>query len=174
MPARIGFTEFSTFLLVFLIVVVPIAAFAFSRSGKALEQLGKGTFAIDKEEPGKAKPSDPALDRAEQEAEVRQMVEASAYRRRARGEPDIDVQSEIDRVLGVGPWAEVDAAEVAGEDGRDDPEGEDGPAGLEGGVSGIRAEIRQLVIANNERRVRRGEEPLDVEAEVERRFREWT
>ena len=174
MPARIGASELSIVLLVLCVVVVPIAAFAFSRSGRALEQLGKGTFAIDKEEPGKAKPSDPSLDRAGHEAEVRQMVEASAYRRRARGEPDIDVQSEIDRVLGVGPWAGVDASEVAGEDGKDETEGEEGAAGLEGGVSGIREEIRQLVMANNERRVRRGEDPLDVDAEVERRFRQWT
>ncbi|MBK5232692.1 MAG: hypothetical protein JJE13_06890 [Thermoleophilia bacterium] len=168
MTARIGASEFSFVLLVLCVVVIPIAAFAFSRSGRALEQLGKGTFAIDREKPGGSEPMDPEVDRDEQEAEVRQMVEASAYRRHARGEPDIDVQSEIDRVLGVGPWAEVDAAEVSGEDG------EDAPAGPEGGTSGIRAEIRQLVIANNERRVRRGEEPLDVDSEVERRFREWT
>ena len=32
--------------------------------------------------------------------------------------------------------------------------------------------MRQLVIARNERRVRRGEEPLDVEAEVSRRLKE--
>ena len=168
MTARIGASELSFVLIAMLVVIVPVAAIAFSRSGKALEQLGKGTFAIDKEKPGQGEPMDPALDRAEQEAEVRQMVEAAAFRRRARGEPDIDVQSEIDRVLGVGPWAEVDAAEVSGEDG------EEGAAGLEGGASGIRAEIRQLVIANNERRVRRGEAPLDVDTEVERRFREWT
>jgi hypothetical protein len=30
------------------------------------------------------------------------------------------------------------------------------------------------VVANNERRARRGEEPLDVETEVEKRIREWT
>lgn len=168
MTARIGASELSFVLLVIFVVIIPIAAFAFSRSGRALEQLGKGTFAIDREEPGASDPIDPTRDRAEQEAEVRQMIEATAFRRRARGEPDIDVEAEIDRVLGVGPWAEVDATEVSGEDGGDEP------AGLEGGTSGIRAEIRQLVIANNERRVRRGETPLDVDSEVERRFREWT
>ena len=31
-----------------------------------------------------------------------------------------------------------------------------------------REEVRQLVVAGNERRVRRGEEPLDVETEVDR------
>jgi peptidoglycan/LPS O-acetylase OafA/YrhL len=36
----------------------------------------------------------------------------------------------------------------------------------------LREEIRSLVVANNERRARRGEEPLDVDVEVERRMRE--
>ena len=36
----------------------------------------------------------------------------------------------------------------------------------------LRDEVRQLVIARNERRARRGEPPLDVEAEVERQLRE--
>lgn len=171
MTARIGASELSFVLLLLCVVIVPIAAIAFARSGRALDELGKGTFAIDKEKPGQSEPASPEAARAEQEVEVRQMVEASAFRRRARGEPDIDVQSEIDRVLGVGPWAGVDAAEVCGEDG---PAGQEGPAGLEGGTAQIRAEIRELVIANNERRLRRGEDPLDVDSEVERRFREWT
>jgi hypothetical protein len=37
----------------------------------------------------------------------------------------------------------------------------------------LREEVRQLVIASNERRVRRGEEPLDVEQEVDRQLREF-
>jgi hypothetical protein len=36
----------------------------------------------------------------------------------------------------------------------------------------LREEVRQLVVADNARRERRGEEPLDVDAEVERRLRE--
>ena len=172
MTARIGASELSFVLLALCVVIIPVAAIAFSRSGRAFEQLGKGTFAIDKEEPGGEAPSDPELVRAEQEAEVRQMVEATAYRQELRGEAVLDVELEIERVLGIGPWAKVDGSEVGSEDGGDP---EDGPgAGLEGGSAGIRAEIRQLVIANNERRVRRGEEPLDVDIEVERRFREWT
>ena len=35
-----------------------------------------------------------------------------------------------------------------------------------------RAEVRQLVVARNERRVRQGKEPLDVDEEVERQLRE--
>ena len=33
-------------------------------------------------------------------------------------------------------------------------------------------EVRQLVVARNERRVRQGKEPLEVEAEIERQLRD--
>jgi hypothetical protein len=36
----------------------------------------------------------------------------------------------------------------------------------------LREEVRQLVVARNERRERQGKEPLDVEAEVERQLRD--
>jgi hypothetical protein len=36
----------------------------------------------------------------------------------------------------------------------------------------LREEVRQLVVARNERRMARGQEPLDVEAEVERQLRD--
>jgi len=36
----------------------------------------------------------------------------------------------------------------------------------------LRDEVRQLVEARNERRIRRGEAPLDVDAEVERQLRD--
>ena len=38
---------------------------------------------------------------------------------------------------------------------------------------GLRAEVRELVVAHNARRARRGEEPLDVESEVDRRLRKF-
>jgi uncharacterized protein HemX len=36
----------------------------------------------------------------------------------------------------------------------------------------LRDEVRQHVVARNERRMRQGKEPLDVEAEVERQLRD--
>ena len=36
----------------------------------------------------------------------------------------------------------------------------------------LREEVRQLVVARNERRQRQGKEPLDVEREIERQLRE--
>lgn len=147
-----------TVLIVLIVVVIPVAAIAFSRSGKGLEELGKGTFAIDREEPSKSRGAPPPQDPAEREAEVRQMVEASAWRRRQRGEEAIDTDAEIQRLLSGG--------EVAGAGG--------GESGEDPEMRQIREEIRQLIEANNERRERRGEAPLDVEEEVERRLREWT
>jgi hypothetical protein len=40
------------------------------------------------------------------------------------------------------------------------------------GDPGLREEVRQLVIARNERRLRQGKEPLDVEAEIDRQLRD--
>ena len=155
--ADIGPSELMTVLIVLIVVVIPVAAFAFSRSGKGLEELGKGTFAIDREEPSKQGGAPPPQDPAEQEAEVRQMVEASAWRRRQRGEEAIDTDAEIQRLLSGG---EV-AGDSGGAESTEDPE-----------TRQIREEIRQLIEANNERRERRGEAPRDVGEAVERRPRE--
>jgi hypothetical protein len=40
------------------------------------------------------------------------------------------------------------------------------------GADDLREEVRTLVVADNERRERRGEPPLEVEPEVERRLRD--
>jgi hypothetical protein len=45
-----------------------------------------------------------------------------------------------------------------------------GGAGLPGDDGDLRDEVRQLVVASNERRVRAGKQPLDVESEVVRRL----
>jgi molybdopterin converting factor small subunit len=75
------------------------------------------------------------------------MVEAKSYRREARGEPPLNVEAEVARLLA------------------------DSSAGL-GHDAELREEVRQLVVARNERRMRRGEAPLDVGDEVERQLRE--
>ena len=76
------------------------------------------------------------------------MVEAKSYRRQARGGQPLDIDAEVERLLGEtdpGPAVAIDRE--------------------------LREEVRQLVLARNERRMRRGEQPLDVEAEVERQLR---
>ena len=122
-----------------------IAAIAsYFGSGGVYDQIGKGAFALDRDEqPRGPKPGSPAA-LAEQAEEVRQMVQARSDRGIARGQAPLDVDAEVAALLRPAV--------------SDDPE--------------LRDEVRQLVIARNERRLRRGEDALDVEAEVERQMRD--
>jgi hypothetical protein len=130
------------------IAVLPIAAVSFARSGGAWRGIGGGRFSIEQAPPPRGPEGADEVDRALQEAEARQMIEAKAYRRRRRGDAgEIDVDAEVARLLDLGAEGSVD--------GRGDE---------------LRAEVRALVIARNERRARRGEEPLDVEAETDRQL----
>jgi hypothetical protein len=137
-------------LIVVALLAIPFAAFAFATgAGKALKEIGKGQFAIEQEFPaagtGPVKPAS----RAEREAEIRQMLQARAYRAEKRGDKPVDVDAEMQKLL---------AAESAGPSLADDEE--------------LRTEVTQLVIARNERRERAGKKPLDVEKEVARQLRE--
>ena len=130
-------------------VAVPVAALAFITVGPLLRQLGKGRFAMQMERPppspGPAGGA-PASDSV-REAEIRQMLEAKAYRQSERGESPLDVDEEYQRLTDEQP------ATLASDPGLVD-------------------EIRQLAIARNERRERQGKEPLDIDAEVERQLRD--
>jgi len=134
--------------------VLPLAAFWFARSGPAWKELGKGRFGVMQSMPPPrlAQPS-PEIDLAIQAAEARQMLEAKSYRRTRRGEEPLDVEAEMTALLDT---------ELSGKKRRKRNLDEK-----------LRAEVRQLVIARNERRMRRGEEPLDVEAEVERQVADF-
>jgi hypothetical protein len=135
--------------LIAVIVAVPFALLSFALGARgALSQIGKGQFAIEQELPQKSGGGPPPVSRETREAEVRQMVEAKAYRQAERGEAPLDVEAEVERLLA------------------------EQPGGSLGGDAGLREEVRQLVVARNERRARKGEEPLDVEAEIERELRE--
>lgn len=149
--------ELSLVLILLCVIVVPIAAVAFARSGKAYDEIGKGRFAIDFDQGGGA----------EHHEEVRQLVEAKAYRQARRGEQPVDVEAEVERLL-------KGEAEPAAEPGpRPAPAAESAAEPEDPEEAHIRAEIRQVVFAKNESRERRGEEPLDVEAEVERMLAEF-
>jgi len=168
----IGASEFGLVILLTILISVPIAAVAFVRSGKALEELGKGRFAIDRDDDlGSGMTGSDSAEMAEYERaeEVRQMLEAADFRSQARGEGRVDVEREIERLMaGEGPPEPPPPAAPDSGDSREAA----GPD-AQTGDSGLRAEVRQLVVANNERRERRGEDPLDVETEVERRMKEW-
>jgi hypothetical protein len=92
-------------------------------------------------------PPDSPAGRAEREQEIRQMLGARSERLVRRGEPALDIDAEVARLLAP--------AQAPG--GRD---------------AGLAEEVRQLVVARNERRVRQGLEPLEVEAEVARTLAE--
>jgi hypothetical protein len=136
--------------LIAIIAAVPFALLTFVLGARhALSQIGKGQFAIEQELPQKSGGPAPSPASGEvREAEVRQMVEAKAYRQAARGEAPLDVDAEVERLL------------------------DDRPAPSLSRDAGLREEVRQLVVARNERRKRKGEDPLDVEAEVDRQLRE--
>jgi hypothetical protein len=135
-----------TILVLITLVVLPIAAVAFARSGPGWRRLGKGAFAIEQRT---GPPDDPArVDPAIQAAEARQMLEARSYRQVRSGREPIDVEAEMRRLL---------------EDQGTRPTVDDE----------LREEVRRLVVAGNERRLRRGEAPLDVEAETERQLADF-
>ena len=74
-------------------IAAPVAGYFFHRSAEAWRSFGKGALSIGDEERNLSRPRtlpspvDPAI----QAAEVRQMLEAKAERRRRRGEAPLDV-----------------------------------------------------------------------------------
>jgi hypothetical protein len=137
-------------LIVVALLAIPFAAIAFATgAGKALKEIGKGQFAIEQEFPAAGTGPVRPTTRAEREAEIRQMLEARAYRAEMRGGKPVDVDAELKKLLA--------ADTTTGSLGEDDE---------------LRAEVRGLVIARNERRGRAGKKPLDVEKEIERQLRE--
>ncbi|MFI5027395.1 MAG: hypothetical protein ACHQCF_00255 [Solirubrobacterales bacterium] len=130
------------------VIVAPIAAVAFARSGGLWREIGRGPFAIDQDLPPRnpggslSTPVDPAI----QAAEARQMIEAKSYRRQRQGGPPLDVEAEVRELLEHAATPTLDQE--------------------------LRQEVRRLVVASNERRRRRGEAELDVEAETERQLSE--
>ena len=136
-------------IMIIVFAAIPVAALMFALgAGRAFDQIGKGQFAIDREAPPRPGASSPTSGAA-REAEIRQLLEAKAFRQRERGESPLDVEAELARLL-----AQQHRRASAGAD----------PA--------LREEVRQLVLARNRRRERRGEPPLEVEAEIERQLRD--
>lgn len=137
--------------MIVVIATIPIALLTFALGAKnALDQVGKGQFAVEFDSDLPSKITDSEAEGGEQarEDEIRQLLEAKAYRQQARGEGALDVDAEFTRLL------------------TEEPEQ---PSGID---HRLVEEVRQLVVARNERRVRQGKEPLDVDAEVDRQLRE--
>ena len=128
---------FGVILIAVSILAVVAAALSYWGSGGIYSKLGSSDLEMRREEP--------VASAAEQQEEIRQMLEAKSRRREARGEAPLDIEAELATLTSAGP-------------------GEGDPA--------LREEVRQLVIARNERRLRQGKEPLDVEAEIDRQLRD--
>jgi hypothetical protein len=137
-------------LVLITLLILPVAAFSFARSGGAWNEIGKGRFGVMHSMPApRISGPPPPLDKAVQAAEARQMLEAKSYRRLRRGEGPVDVEAEMVRLL---------KPQASGKPALDEE---------------LRTEVRALVIARNERRMRGGKEPLEVEAEVERQVADF-
>jgi len=122
-------------------VLVAIASLFFRKS--TYEQIGAGGFFKD-DELANARPAPgSAVDVAERDAEIRQLLTARNARHLANGREVVDVEAELARLTA--------------------------PAGMD---PALVEEIREFVVKRNERRIARGQEPLDVDAEVERRVQE--
>jgi hypothetical protein len=94
--------------------------------------------------------------RDEREREIRQMLQARSDRLVRRGERPLDLDAEL---------AKLEHADGFGA-------GALGGPGAGSHDSGLALEVRQLVVARNERRRRQGQPALDVDAEVARTLTE--
>ncbi len=93
-------------ILIIALAAIPVAAIVFVLgAGTALKQIGKGQFAIEQELPQKqgGGSMSGAGSGEVREAEIRQMVEAKAYRREQRGGEPIDVEAEVRRLMDDAP-----------------------------------------------------------------------
>jgi hypothetical protein len=127
--------------------VVMSLVFLFSR-GSVFDHIGDGGLTGESDPYGSPPPpaGGAAGSQAEQELEIRQMLTARSARLVGRGEPALDIDAEVAKLLAP--------MQSAGHD------------------VGLTIEVRQLVVARNERRERKGLEPLDVEQEVSRTLAE--
>jgi hypothetical protein len=130
-------------------VVISLLFLVTRGSDSMYDHIGRGGLSRDSDYGGQALPRTPdsPAAQAEREQEIRQMLGARSERLVRRGQPPLDIEAELSRLL-------------APEQGT----GEHAP--------GLVEEVRQLVVARNERRARQGLEPLDVEAEVARTLAE--
>ena len=134
-------------IVIFAVVAISavIAVVSLFYRGKVYDEIGRGGIGDDREIGSTTNQAHPpgAVDLAERDAEIRQMLGARNARAAARGEAEVDVEGELQRLT-------APAADPA-----------------------LREEVRELVVARNRRREARGEAPLDVEQEVERQLREF-
>jgi hypothetical protein len=121
--------------------------------GSIYDQIGQGGLSMDRDTKHRVPPPDSSGESSERELEIRQMLQARSERRVRQGGEPLDVDAELAALLDPHP-------DSAG----------DSPSSSQD--TALTEEVRQLVIARNHRRERRGEQPLDVDSEVARKLAE--
>jgi hypothetical protein len=106
-PSALTYLQSGYVLAAITLSILPVAAVAFARSGKAWRSIGRGPYAIDPDLPPRSvRPVASPVSKATREAEVRQMLRAKSYRRERRGEAPLDVEAEMERkvadLIGLG------------------------------------------------------------------------
>jgi hypothetical protein len=106
-PLALTYLQSGYVLAAITLSILPVAAVAFARSGKAWQSIGRGPYAIDPDLPPRSvRPVASPVSEATREAEVRQMLRAKSYRRERRGEAPLDVEAEVERriadLIGLG------------------------------------------------------------------------
>lgn len=148
------FTNIALWIGALAVVLIPLALMLYADSRGMFDEIGGGPFSLDEFKSSAASASSDATSKTEREQEIRQLVEARNHRRLARGEPPIDTEAEIERLLALDSTADPTA---------------DRPAATD---RALREEVRGLVLARNARRQAKGQPALDVEAEIDRQLRD--
>lgn len=147
--------------LLFVFVAIVLVAGLLHRAKSPYDRIGAGGTFVPEKDAGPPEEREIAR-RRDRDTEIRQMLQARSERLERQGKAPLDVDAELARLLSGQPPGthHEDSIPPAspGAASRHDPE--------------LLAEVRQLVAARNERRVRSGEPPLDVESEVARRISE--
>lgn len=136
-------------------------------SESAYDRIGAGGMTRESEYGGSGPlVGESSAERGEREREIRQLLNARSERLVRAGQPALDVDAELARLLAASTSASSSGMD---DDASPAPEGE--PPGRPRDPA-LLAEVRQLVVARNERRARQGLEALDVDAEVARTLEE--
>src|SRR5437773_5046085 len=92
--------------IIIALIAAVAATLSYIGSGRIYKTIGKGQFALDRDDrPAGPRPGSAAALR-EQEDEVRQLLQAKSERRQARGEAPLDVEAELQALLH--PRADID------------------------------------------------------------------
>lgn len=148
---------FGTLIWIVAAVAAIVAIFTLAGTAKSYREIGGAGLARDDLDPARSATAD-------RDAEIRQLLEARNARRERRGEAPLDVEAQLAAL--TTPAAPLDVEAQLG--------ALTTPAAPAAVDKQLREEIRDHVTARNARRVRAGDEPLDVEAEIERQLRDLT